>query len=150
MAGDALAHVHHDGPDVVDPVDVVGMRMRDHDAVDPRDLGAEKLLAQVRRGVDEHHRLGPVGERPFEQNGAPAAPVARFVRVAGAPSHRDTRHATRRAAAQDRERESHAAGSDARGGSFENRRATLALVAAASVARSHPFTSASTLAVCTT
>ena len=50
---DAAALADEQGAQVVDAVDVVGVLVGDQHAVDPVDVGVEKLLAQVRRGVDQ-------------------------------------------------------------------------------------------------
>ena len=39
---------------IVDAVDVVGVLMGEQHAVEPVDIGVEKLLAQVGRSVDQH------------------------------------------------------------------------------------------------
>ena len=52
----ALAAVDEEAAQVVDAVGMVGVLVREQHGVDPVDLGVEKLLAQVRRGVDQHPR----------------------------------------------------------------------------------------------
>ena len=78
---------------VVDAVGMIGMLMGEEHRVEPIDLGVEKLLAQVRRSID--------------QNASDAAPSRRstssdvrrrrfsgIVGVAGAPAERRARDAT--------------------------------------------------------
>ena len=51
------ATVERDGAEVVDPVRMIGMVVRVDDTVDRADVSIEQLVAQIRRGVDEHNRL---------------------------------------------------------------------------------------------
>lgn len=53
---DAAALVDEQRPQIVEAVRVVGVFMRDQDTVDPVDMGADQLLAQVRAGVDKNAR----------------------------------------------------------------------------------------------
>ncbi len=94
--------------------------------VEPDRLGVEQLLAQIRRGVDQHAGRA-AGRFALDQQRAAAAAVFRIVRIAGAPAERRPRHAARRAAAENRE----ASGVMRRGvrrGTFENRRKKLSVV----------------------
>ena len=45
-------------PDLVNPMNMVGVRMSHDDAVEPADAQSEQLLAKIRRHVDEDLRLG--------------------------------------------------------------------------------------------
>ena len=55
---DAPLHVHDEAAEIVDAVDMVGMRMRVEHAVELADPGGKRLLAKVRAGIDQH-----VGDR---------------------------------------------------------------------------------------
>src|SRR5262249_1433004 len=62
---------------VVDAENMIGMRVGVNDGVDPPDLFADGLLAEVRGGVGENEFSGE-----FEQDRRPAAPVVGIGRVA--------------------------------------------------------------------
>ena len=96
----AGAAVLHDGAEVVDAVDVVGVRVGEGDAVEEAGVGGEELGAQVGGGVDE----GAGGARrggALEEEGAAAAAVLRVRRVAVAPVAADAGDAGGGAAAED-------------------------------------------------
>src|SRR5271170_2805768 len=142
----ALAHGDHERAQIIDPMRMVRVRMRHEDAVETSHAGVDQLQAQVRRSVDQHQ--GPaVGARFFQQGRAAATAVAGICGIAGPPSLRDARHAARRAAAQQGERDAHALPSRS---IFANSRSVLARVAAAIAEPWTPLASASARAVSTT
>src|SRR5690242_8519651 len=132
---------------VVDAVGVVGMLVRVEDAIEPIDIRVQELLAQVRRGVDQHPGALALAALDQERTAAPA--VLRILGITGAPAERRPRHAARRAAAQDGELEAHAAAAALRG-TLENRRKKFSVVWAAISSSDTPRACASTLAVSTT
>ena len=88
----------------------------------------EQLLAQVRRGVDQHARraAGPRRSTSSEQR---RRRFVGFARIAGAPAVADARHAARRAAAEDREPSGSCSIREAAGrGTFENNRKKFSVV----------------------
>jgi len=94
--------------EVVDAVGMIGMRMGEEHSVKPIHLRRKQLLAQVRRRIHQH--LG--GARPIatlHQERSPAPAVLGVVRIAVPPSERRARHAPRRAAAENRKSQGHAA-----------------------------------------
>ena len=72
-------------------------------AVEPVDIGVEKLLAQVRRGIDQDPGA-PFGPRRSTSSELRRRRFFGIVRVAGAPAERRPRHAPGGAAAEDGER----------------------------------------------
>ena len=62
-----------EGPQIVDAVGVVGMRMGHQDAVEPLDAGLDQLLAQVGRGVDEDRGRAAAAEALDQRRAASAA-----------------------------------------------------------------------------
>ena len=86
------AHGQAQGPQIVDAVRVVGVRVAQKDAVEPLDLGVDQLLAQVGRGVHEN-RCRALRPEALDKHRAAAATVLRVGRVASAPPFRDPRHA---------------------------------------------------------
>ncbi len=143
---DAPAAVQHEGAQVVDAVDVVGVRMGVDDAVGPIDLRVQHLLPEIRPGVDHDDGAVAVGADALHQQRRPAAAVLRVAGVAGAPVVTDPRHARRRPAAEQREpqpRSAHAASAAARGTLAKSLR-KFAVVVAAIAAGVTPLTAAST------
>ena len=69
---DAVAGAPVQRPQIVDAVGVVGVDVGEQHGVDRLDLGIQKLLAQIRRGVDQNPPAGLLDE-----NGAAPPPVAR-------------------------------------------------------------------------
>ncbi len=96
---------HH--AQVVDAVRVVGVVMRIEDAVERFAAHAQELLAQIRRGVDQHRGV-PLLAETLDQRAAAAAAVLRVGRIAGAPHGADARHAAGRPAPEDRGAVAHA------------------------------------------
>ena len=90
-------HVVVDGPEVVDPVYVVGVAVGIEHGVDTRDARVHELPMEVGRRVDEK-----TGSIRFDQDGNPAAAVSRVVRPAYRAGTTDHRDAARRAAAENR------------------------------------------------
>ncbi len=127
---------------------VVGVIVGVEHAVEPIDIDVEQLLAEVGRSVDQHIG-GPLAALPLHQHRAAAAAVLGVRRIARAPMIADTWHAARRAAAENGELQCHAVdwprNRDA--GTFLNRRAKLAVVAAAISASLKPRTAARRAAV---
>ena len=133
---------------VVDAVDVVGMLVGVEHAVEPIDVGVEKLLAQIGRRIHQDPRDTAVVVALDEQCSAPAA-VFRIGRIADAPAQRRPRHAAGRPAAEDRELQRHAAAAAVRG-TLLNRRKKFSVVCRAISSNETPRVSASTFAVSTT
>ena len=75
------------GPHVVETHDVVGVLVGEQDGVEPVDLGAQGLRAEIRRGVDQD-----VAPAVADQDGGPQAVVARIVRAAHIAMAADSRH----------------------------------------------------------
>ncbi len=142
----ALA-VHHQRTQIVDAMGLVGVLMGEKHRIDMIDIGVEQLLAQIGRGIDHHPRHAAFALQLGHQRAAPA-PVLWVGRVAGAPAECRTRHPRRRTAAQDGERQRHAASSCR--GTLVNSLKKLSVVAFASSSKLTPLISASALAVSTT
>ena len=106
--GNAPALVQHDRAQIVDAVGLVGVLMGQEHRIDVIDIGVDQLLAQIGRGVD-HDPRGAVRARALDQQRAAAAAVFRIVGIAGAPAERRARHAGGGTAAEDRQRQRHAA-----------------------------------------
>ena len=75
--------------------------------VEPPHIRVEELLAQVRRGVNQHGRLAAVRDA-LDQDGAAPPAIPRVGGIAGAPAGADAGHAARRAAAEDGDGQRHA------------------------------------------
>ena len=97
----AGAAVVDDGAEVVDAVDVVGVRVGVDDAVEQADVGGEELRAQVGGGVDQHPGGAAAGWCARASSEQRLRRFLGFGRVAGAPVAADARHAGRGAAAED-------------------------------------------------
>lgn len=87
--GNALHLLERDNPQVINAVGLVRVVVGDDHGVNRRDRVIDQLLAHIRRRIDEQR-----GEPPFEapfpistlnNDGAPRAPVFRFMGVAYAP-----------------------------------------------------------------
>ena len=89
------ALLQHIAAQIVDAVDMVGMRMRVERRVEPRDAGHQHLLAKIRTGVDDDARRRAVRPDALGQRGAARAPVLRVGRIAIAPVAGDARRAGR-------------------------------------------------------
>src|SRR5215468_3256315 len=140
----ALALVQHHRAKVVDAVGLVGVLMGEEHRVEVIDLGADELLAQVRRGID-HDTGDAVSRSALRQQRAAEAAVLRVVGIAAAPAECRARYAGGRAAAEDRQRQRHAVA-----GTLENRRKKFSVVCREISSRPTPRVSASTLATSTT
>ena len=99
--------MHHDRAQIVDAMGLVGMLVGEKHRVDMIDLGIDQLLAQIGRGVDHDPRRA-LRRRPFDQQRTAAAAVFRIVGIACAPAERGPRHAGRRSAAENGQRQRHA------------------------------------------
>src|SRR6202011_1187712 len=138
-------------PDLVNSMNMVGMRMGQQDAVEPADAEPKQLFAKVRRHVDEYLGRGAVLAGVLDEDRTAPAPVFGIIAIAGAPALADARNPTGGSAAEDREGEAHATAAPVAGaGILANKRSALALVSAAIVCGETPFTSASTWAVAAT
>ena len=136
-------------PQVIDPVRVVGVLMRDENAIDPVNVGIEKLHAQVRSAIHQHARAQVIAARAFDQQRTTPPSVLRVVRIAFAPAKRDARNTHGRAAAENGECEAHAALASWRG-TLLNSRKKFSVVCRAISSADTPRTSAKTLAVSAT
>ena len=105
---DAPAALDEQRAQIVDAVGMVGVLVRVEYAVDPIDLGVEKLLAQIRRRIDQHARDAAFAF-PFNQDRGAAAPVFRICRIAIAPAQSRPGHAAGRAAAENGDFQRHLA-----------------------------------------
>ena len=92
----AAGHVI-ESPDLVEPHDVIGMRVRDEERVHPANVVRERLRSQVGRRVHEHARV--VVE--LDVRGRAEACVARIGRSADVAVAADHGHAVRRAGAEE-------------------------------------------------
>src|ERR1700736_3266300 len=127
---------------------MVGVLVGIKHGIEPLDVRVEQLLAQIRRGVDEHAGA-PACVAALDQQRAAPAPVLGIAGVGIAPAEPDARHAGRRAAAEDRGRERHAAFMAARG-ALANRRKKFSVVWRAISSTLTPRVCASTRAVSVT
>src|SRR3984893_10217265 len=131
-------------PQIVDAVGVVGVLVGEDHPVEPLHFGAEQLLAEIRRSVDQ--RRGAARACGFlDEKRAAAAAVFRVCRVARAPALSHARNAAGGAAAEDGEGERHQAL-----GTLEKRRKKFALLIFAMASKLTPRVSASTRAVSAT
>src|SRR5690242_15070985 len=99
---DAPVLAHHQRTKIVNPMRMIGMLVREHNAVEPIHLRGEKLLAQIRRCVDKHTR-DAAGAAALEKKRRASAPVLGIGGVAVAPAERRARDPARRSTSQDRE-----------------------------------------------
>src|SRR5437660_6643190 len=83
-------------PNVVEPKDVIGMTVRDHDGVEMLQSITQSLLAKVSRGIDDHGLAGM-----FDQHRDAQAIITRVVRGTGLAVAGDRRHASRCAGAEE-------------------------------------------------
>src|SRR6185312_4793157 len=127
-------------PQIVDAVQMVGMRMGPKHGIDAADAGIEQLHAHIGRGIDQQDRAALLHQ---DRGAAPA--VTRLVRIAAAPAAAHDRHAERCATSQDGH--FHALRSL---GILLKRRKKLSVVTRASAASSKPRTEAAARAVWTT
>ena len=91
MDVDAALGIVGEHPQVIDAVRMVGVIVREEDAVDGRDLGVEELLANVRRRIDEHPGAIAPGD-PLDEGGTASTAVLRIVRIAAAPMRAEARY----------------------------------------------------------
>ena len=139
--------MQHHRTQIVDAMGLIGMLVGEKHRVDVIDIGVDQLLAQIRRGID-HDPRGAAFRRPLDQQGAAAAAVFRIARIAGAPAQRRPRHAGRRSAAENGQRQRHAAAFA--GGTLLNRRKKFSVVWRDISSSETPRVSASTFAISTT
>src|ERR1700730_2614880 len=138
-------------PDLVNSMNMVGVRMGQQDGIEPGNGEPEQLFAKIGRHVDEDLGRGAVFPGPFDQHRAAPAAVFWIVGIAGAPGLADARNPAGGSAAEDGEGQAHAASAPITGaGILENRRSALALVSTAIACGETPFTSANTWAVAAT
>ncbi len=78
-------HLDDERTDVVDPMRMIGMRMRHQDGVEAVDRRLQQLRAQIGRHVDRARRLAAVALALEQDRAAPPA-VLRIVGIAGAPA----------------------------------------------------------------
>lgn len=144
---DQAAALEHIAPEIVDTVDMVGMRMRVDHGVDVADAGGQHLGAEIRSGIDDH-ACGAGSRNALDHRGRACAPILRIGGIAGAPVAGDARRAWRRAAAQNGEaqRIRHQAGL----GILVNSLKKLVVVISAISSVLTPMVSASTAAVLAT
>ena len=144
---DPPPHVQDEAAQIVDAMDVVGMRMREEHAVEGADAGGERLLAKVRTGIDEHVGDAARGRNALRQQRAAQPPVPWIGGIAGAPIPADARNAGRRAAAEDGEAIAVGQVVSQRRGTLEKRRKKFSVVCAAISAGVTPRVWASIAAV---
>lgn len=138
-------------PDLVNSMNMVGVRMGQQDGVEPADAEPEQLFAKIRRHVDENLGRSAALAGALDEDRTAPAPVFGIIAIAGAPALADARNPAGGSAAEDGEGEVHAASAPIAGaGILENKRSALALVSAAIVCGETPFTSANTWAVAAT
>src|ERR1700731_4121578 len=138
-------------PDLVDSMNMVGVRMGQQDSVEPADATVEQLFAKIRRHVDEDLGRGAILATPLDKKRAAPAAVFWIVGIAGAPALADARNPPGGSAAEDGEGEAHAASAPIAGaGILANKCSALALVSAAIVCTETPFTSANNWAMAAT
>jgi hypothetical protein len=85
-----------DRPKIVDPVQVIRMRMCINNGINSADTGGDQLLAEFRRGVDKKPRAVVLN-----QNRGSRAPVLRIARIALSPASVDGRRSTGSARTED-------------------------------------------------
>src|SRR5688572_8854613 len=148
----AAAHVQEYCPELVDAMRMVRMRMGEYDPVKVADARGQKLLAQIRRGVDKYAGdLFPLAA--LDQQRTPLPAVLRIGGIATTPYIANTGNAARGAASEDREPETHAAGAsrkDAGALALPKSRKKFSLVILASCSAGISLISASLLSVCRT
>ena len=81
-------------PEQLHDVGVVGVVVGEEHSIDGGDLGIEKLLAQVGRGVDQYPRP-PAWPLALDERAAAAATVLGVRGIARSPQRPDARHAPR-------------------------------------------------------
>src|SRR5450631_1889162 len=141
----------HQRPDLVDPMNMVCVRMGQQNGVEPFDAEPKHLFAEIRRHVDEDLSFGAAFAGALDQQRTAPAAVFRVVGIAGAPALAGPGNPSGRSAAQNGEGKAHAASASATGGGILlKRRNVLALVSLAIVSIETPFTSASVFAVAAT
>src|SRR6476659_8107985 len=124
-----------DGPQLIDPIAMIAMHVRDDEAVEVIYPGREQLLAQVRTAIDEHPLLVA-----FDKDRGAQAGISRLLGIALTPFVADLGNAGRRPAAENSD--FHAA--------LLNSLKKFAVVASASCSGSSPRRSATKLAVSAT
>ena len=79
-------------PDLVNSMNMVGVRMGQQNGVEPADAEPEQLFAKIRRHVDKDLGLGPVFATLLDKERATPASVFGIVGIAGAPALADARN----------------------------------------------------------
>ena len=87
-----FAAVDDEGSQIVDAVDVVGVRMSVNHGVGPIDPGRNHLFAKIRAGIDNDDRFAVLAEL-LDQQRCSAAAVFRVFGIAIAPVSADARDA---------------------------------------------------------
>src|SRR6202023_3952792 len=98
-------------PDLVNSMNMAGMRMGQQDGVEPADAEPEQLFAKVRRHVDEDLRRGAVLAGALDEDRTAPAPVFGIIAIAGAPPLADARNPAGGSAGEDGEGEAQPASS---------------------------------------
>ena len=80
-------------PDLVNSMNMVGVRMGQQDGVEPGNAELEQLFAKIGRHVDEELGRGAVFAGVLDEDRTAPAPVFRIVAIAGAPALADARDA---------------------------------------------------------
>ena len=124
----ALALMQHHRAQIVDAMGLVGVLMGQKHRVDVIDIGVDQLLAQIGRGIDHDP-----GDAALARSRSASSEQRRrrffgLVGIAGAPAQRRTRHAGRGSAAEDGQRQRHAAAFGA--GTLLNSRKKFSVVCA--------------------
>lgn len=105
ISGDRFALTLKNGSQIVNTMAMIGMVMRPDHRVDMINSIVEKLVAQIRRCIDQYP-----GRWAFHKDRDTTPAVFRFIRVAIAPVVADPRHAGRSPASQYREFQGHIQG----------------------------------------
>jgi hypothetical protein len=87
-----------DRAELVDPMAMIGMVVRDDNGVEIADAGVQQLLADIGPAVDQEPLSGAL-----DQQSAASPAVFRLIGVAFAPVGADPGNACRRPAAEDRQ-----------------------------------------------
>ncbi len=106
IARHAAFHGVGDHAQIVDAVGVVSVVVSEQHGIQRIGTHAQKLLAQIRRCIDQHTR-NAARSAPLNQHRAAAATVLRVGRIALPPHGADARHAAGRPAAENGETVAH-------------------------------------------
>src|SRR5215831_947201 len=83
---DASPAVEDEPAQIVDAMGVVGMFVRDQNAIEPVDIGVEELLAEIGRGIDQDPRASAFLVAALDQQRAAAPPVFRIFWITSTPA----------------------------------------------------------------